>query len=299
MPVEPETHVFRTVHGCALRADVYRPASPGPHPALLWLHGGALIFGSRRTLRPWQAQRYRDEGYLVVAPDYRLAPETRLPDIVADVEAAWRWLHEEGAARFGVDERWTAVVGHSAGGYLALLLATRMPIGAPVPRAVVSFYGYGDILGDWYTRPDRHYLTHPPVSAEQAQAVVGSEPVVEGPPERFHFYLRTRQQGTWPQEVGGRDPVVEADFFRRYCPLNRVSPKSSPTLLLHGDADTDVPYEQSVLMQAALAGAGVEARLHTVAGGPHAFDKDGEDAVTVAAFDEVTSFLSRHLGRAR
>lgn len=299
MPIEPATHVFRSVPGCVLMADVYRPPGPGPHPALLWLHGGALIFGSRHNLRAWQVERYLAAGYIVVAPDYRLAPETKLPDIVADVEAAWRWLHEEGPKRIGADPRWTAAVGHSAGGYLALLLATRLPIGAPMPRAVVSFYGYGDILGEWYTRPDPHYLTHPPVSAEQAEALVGSGPVVDGVPERFHYYLRTRQQGTWPREVGGRDPATEPDFFRRYCPLHRVSPKSAPTLLLHGDADTDVPYEQSVQMQAALAREGVEARRHTVLGGPHAFDQDGDDPATRAAFDEALAFLSRHLRPAR
>lgn len=294
MTAASECRIFRTVPGCELRADVYRPAGPGPHPALLWLHGGALIFGSRHAFRPRQMQRYLDAGYVVVAPDYRLAPETKLPDIVADVEAAWRWINEDGA-EMGVDGRRTAAVGHSAGGYLALLLATRMPIGAPMPKAVVSFYGYGDILGDWYTRPDAHYLTHPPVSAEEARSVVGREPVCDGSPERFHFYLRTRQRGTWPQEVGGRDPVTDAAFFRRYCPLQRVSPKSAPTLLLHGDADTDVPYEQSVLMQKALAAEEVEARLHTVPGGPHAFDLDEGDAGSQAAFDDVLSFLGRHL----
>ncbi|NPV06709.1 MAG: alpha/beta hydrolase [Anaerolineae bacterium] len=289
MPHEPVTYTYRTVSGHPLRADVFRPIGAGPCPALLWLHGGALIFGSRKTVRPWQVRRYLEAGYAVVCPDYRLAPESKLPEIADDVLTAWAWTRE------GVpdlDPERLAVIGHSAGGYLALLLGTTTH---PAPRAVVSFYGYGDIVADWYTRPDPHYLTFPRVTEEKARSLVGSAPISEGPPERFEFYLYCRQQGAWPQEVGGRDPKADAEFFRRYCPLRNVTSGASPTLLLHGDADTDVPYGQSLAMHQELARQGVETEMVTLEGGGHGFDRDGDDPHTLRAFDAVLDFLAAHL----
>ena len=44
------TYVFKSVGECHLKADVYRAATPGPRPAILWIHGGALIFGSRADI---------------------------------------------------------------------------------------------------------------------------------------------------------------------------------------------------------------------------------------------------------
>jgi acetyl esterase/lipase len=87
--------------------------------------------------------------------DYRLAPETKLDAILEDIDAAYGWLRKEGS-REGLDADRVAVVGHSAGGYLTLMAGCRF---SPKPAALVSFYGYGDIAGDWYSRPDPYYLS--------------------------------------------------------------------------------------------------------------------------------------------
>jgi dipeptidyl aminopeptidase/acylaminoacyl peptidase len=69
-------------------------------------------------------------------------------------------------------------------------------------------------------------------------------------------------------------------------------------LLLHGDQDTDVPYEQSVTMAEALARAGVEHHLLTIPGGGHGFDSRRDDPVVAGAFERVLSFLKQHVGPA-
>jgi dipeptidyl aminopeptidase/acylaminoacyl peptidase len=66
-------------------------------------------------------------------------------------------------------------------------------------------------------------------------------------------------------------------------------------LLLHGDADTDVPYEQSQLMAHALALAGVEHRLITIAGGPHGFDGAVDSQPVRDSWQAVLAFLASHL----
>jgi dipeptidyl aminopeptidase/acylaminoacyl peptidase len=70
-------------------------------------------------------------------------------------------------------------------------------------------------------------------------------------------------------------------------------------LLLHGDKDTDVPYEQSVVMAEALARAGVEHQLLTIPDGGHGFDYRMEDPVVTGAFEQVLAFLKQHVGPTR
>jgi acetyl esterase/lipase len=166
-PPVKTTYTFKTAGGCAIRADVYRPADAAARPVILWIHGGALIFGSRANIRARQLDRYLEAGFAVVSIDYRLAPETKLPEILDDVRDAYRWVRSEGPRLFRIDPDRTAVVGHSAGGYLTLTCGYRLN---PPPRALVSFYGYGDITGDWYSKPDPFYSsTEPRVSELEAR----------------------------------------------------------------------------------------------------------------------------------
>jgi acetyl esterase/lipase len=290
------TYVYKTVGDCAIRADVYRPPGEAPRPTLLWIHGGALIFGDRRMLPREQMLRYVGAGYVVVSVDYRLAPESKLPAVLEDLDDAYRWVRERGRSLFGADPDRIAVIGHSAGGYLALLSGVRF---SPRPRALVSFYGYGDVAGPWYSRPDPHYAAKPNVPAEAAARAVGTQAISEGEEEtRFPFYVYCRQRGLWPREVTGRDPDREPRAFDAWCPLRNVTPGYPPTLLAHGEADTDVPVEQSVLMSRELARNGVAHELVTLAGREHVFDLTArglDDPEVATVFERVLAFLAERL----
>ncbi len=293
--LEKQTHTYKMAGGCPIRADVYGVTPGTPRPAILWLHGGALILGSRQGIPGAQCQLYTDAGYVVVAIDYRLAPETKLPAIVEDLRDACSWVREQGPGLLRVDPARLAIAGHSAGGYLALMSGLRV---LPRPRALVSFYGYGDVAGPWYSRPDPFYCRQPPVSREEAYAAVGKGVISESAdPRRWdRFYLYCRQQGLWPREVTGCDPAADPAAFDPLCPVRQVDPAHPPTLLLHGTADTDVPCEQSALMAQALARAGIEHEFVAIPGAEHAFDGRGlADPVVAAAFERVLAFLARHL----
>ncbi len=68
-------------------------------------------------------------GYTVVSIDYRLAPETKLPGILGDVQDACKWVREKGPGLFRIDPKRMAVMGGSAGGYLALATGFRFSLG--------------------------------------------------------------------------------------------------------------------------------------------------------------------------
>jgi len=298
MPPEPATYVYKTVGECEIRADVYTsPDLSGPAAAIVHIHGGCLIYGSRKGINPGHLERYLQAGYAVVCIDYRLAPETRLPGIIADLRDAFRWVAggaEDGPGLFSIDPERIAAVGHSAGGYLALMSGFCV---TPRPKAIVSFYGYGDVAAKWYAKPDPFYCEQPAVSeAESGRNVRG--PVISEPYEgrgKEKFYLYCRQNGLWPAEVGGRDPAAEPEFFTPYCPQRNVDADYPPTMLLHGDQDTDVPYEQSVLMAEELSRQGVRNELVTMSGRGHGFDHAMDDPEVRESFERALAFLAEHL----
>jgi acetyl esterase/lipase len=290
-----QSHIFKTVGTCAVQADVYRGGGPERQPVIVWIHGGALIVGSRAWIPPYQLKRYLEAGFTLVSIDYRLAPETKLPLIIDDLRDAIHWVREEAPDIYAIDPDRLAVIGHSAGGYLALMSGFCVD---PAPRAVVSFYGYGDIVGPWYSQPDPFYCQQGMIPADRAYASVEQVPLSasEGG-NRFLFYLYCRQHGLWPREVAGQDPRENPSWFSPYCPIQRVTRDYAPTLLIHGDQDTDVPHEQSVAMDAALAQQHVPHLFLSLTGKGHGFDgaADAEnDPVVSGVFTQVVEFLHKH-----
>jgi acetyl esterase/lipase len=115
------TYTYKTVGDIRVRADVYRPDDGKVRPVVVWLHGGALIVGSRADVPKDLLALCRSEGYVLVSFDYRLAPEVKLPAILDDLRDAFRWLRERGPKLFHANPARVAVAGRSAGGYLTLM----------------------------------------------------------------------------------------------------------------------------------------------------------------------------------
>ena len=224
------TYTYKVVDSHEIHADVYRYADEEVRPAIIWIHPGALIIGSRAWLPTEQLALYLQAGYTVVSIDHRLAPESKLSSI-----------------------------------------------------------------------PDPFYNQRPAVSRERALKAIGHSPISRSgagssTDDRYQFYLYCRQQGIWPGAVSGHDPERERERYAAYEPLRNVTPAYPPTIFLHGQRDTDVPYRQSVLMAHALGRESVEYELITNPEWGHGFDSLGMDDPAVReAFERVITFLDEHV----
>jgi alpha-L-fucosidase 2 len=213
-----------------LLLDASIPDGPGPFPAVIVVHGGGWVAGSKTMfvtpmLRPLSAG-----GFAWFSINYRLAPRNRYPACIEDVDTAIRWVKAH-AAEERIDPARIALLGESAGGYLVDWAAVRATAETRV-AAVVAFYAPCDLL---------------------AQA-------------RYRGALGVTMVGLFGLNVFND---AAANTLHDGSPLNYVHAGMPPFLLLHGTADKTVPYVQSVQWQARLRELGVPCQLITIANGPH------------------------------
>jgi acetyl esterase/lipase len=297
---EPEvvkkTFVYKAVAGVRIEADVYRPNDDRTRPVVVWLHGGALIVGSREQVPTDLRRLCQDEGYVLVSLDYRLAPEVKLPEIIADIKDAFAWLRQKGPALFAGDPGRIVVTGGSAGGYLTMMTGVCVK---PSPTALVAYWGYGDMDGDWYTKPSEHYRQASPLlTAAEAERDVGRGVITgtrgELSTSRGRYYRYLRQNGLWTQVVSGLDPAHDPDKLTPYCPVRNITPKYPPILMVHGTQDHDVPFEKSQDMAKELTRNGVPHELVSVPGADHGL-AGGDPKLVAAARARALEFIRQHL----
>ena len=289
------TYTYKRVGDLEIKADVHRHDDDVSRPVVVWIHGGALINGHRASVSGRVKQRMLDSGYVIVSIDYRLAPETKLPGIIEDVEDAFKWIRTDGAELFHADANRIAVMGGSAGGCLTLTSGFRV---IPRPNVLVAFWGYGDLIGDWYSRPSPHARHNRQLYTRgKAEAQVTGPPISDSRDRRGDggiFYNFCRQRGVWPKEVTGWDPETEPEKFYPYMAVRNVTPDYPPTMLIHGTQDTDVPYAQSAMMAAEFRKHGVEHELVSISGGEHGLG-GGDPQLIDQAYEAAFEFVDRHM----
>ncbi|MCW2718524.1 MAG: acetyl esterase [Pseudonocardiales bacterium] len=169
----------RTIPGAdgELPIRIFVPGGQGPLPVLTYFHGGGWVIGNLEVVdKPCRALA-AVTGAIVVATQYRMAPETKFPGAVDDCYAALQWVAGN-AAEFGGDPNRLGVIGDSAGGNLAAVVALKArDEGGPRIRAQVLTYPVTDATSNLPSRREnaegylltsasmdwfwRHYLREP------------------------------------------------------------------------------------------------------------------------------------------
>ncbi len=259
-----------TMNGQQLLIDVAGPVTPGPHPMVLAIHGGGWSKGDRADFLPL-IRSLANRGYVAATVQYRLAtsPANAFPAAVQDVRCAVRFLRANAAATGGDPNRF-AVVGASAGGHLASMLATA-----------------ADVSGLDGTCP----FANQPVNVS---AVI----VLSGPTDLRDlsgFGTGALEQEDLPAIVSnflGGAPTAVPTTARLASPITHVTAKTPPFFLSHGTADDMVLVSQSRAMRDTLRDAGVKATLFEAEGAGHGSGyttaQSQTIACTMAAFLDAT-----------
>jgi acetyl esterase/lipase len=298
-------YIYKTVGDCAIHITVFRNPGDQVRPAVLYIHGGGLIMGSRADLPLGYVEHFLRAGFVVFSMDYRLAPQTRLPDIAHDLEDAYKWVRSEGVRTCKIDPDRIVIGGTSSGAYLALLSGIRL---SPRPKVIFSMAGYSDLTAEWYNRPLESYRRDYPLFSKQEAYKVFDGPIIseapwEKSPTQWNFVVYCRQQGSEIKELTGHDPASEPNFFDQFCVLRHLTADYPPTILIHGDHDSSVPYQESVEMAQALRQHHVDCSFIIVTNGIHELDQDYVKGTFVAVrnpvnderFERLLAFLLKHV----
>jgi acetyl esterase/lipase len=287
-PPEAKTFTYKTAGGQDIKLYTYYSDPNVRKPVIVHIHGGALIIGTGKGRGWWLSTG----DHVVISIDYRLAPETKLPGIIEDVQDAFRWIHKQGPHLLNIDPEKLIVEGESAGGYLTLMTGFCVK---PRPKALISISGYGAIDSPWSTQPSAFYLQQPRVSKDEVYTAPLSTGTSEKTGWHGNFGLYWRQNGLWPQEVTGHNPATEPKWFDRYCPVRNVSAQYPPTVLVHGTADTDVAYQASDEMDKALTRFHVPHKFISIPGGGHVLAGVAESERT-RIYTEAFAFAKEYGG---
>jgi acetyl esterase/lipase len=255
--VPPEHLVYATVEQKPLTLDYYPAQSLANHAWVLIIHGGGWDSGDAEQL-PDLNSHLANQGYAVFSINYRLAPQDQWPKQKQDVNAAIAYI-QTNAERWKLDAKRWAVLGRSAGAQIAGASTYAMSVDSP--RAVVLLYGPTDMVFA-YDAGDEDDILH-------SRALVRN--FLGGPP---------------PSNLSN---------YQDASPLDQLSNKTPPTLLMHGRSDTLVWYKHSERLYARLQNLKVPSVLILMPWATHGFDYSLNGPAGQISTKAVEIFLKKYL----
>jgi acetyl esterase len=243
-----------------LRADVAVPKGrikgAGPHPVVIYLHGGGWAFGSPASFRKLGMQ-LAEAGYLTIILDYRLAPEHPFPAALDDTAFAVEWAADN-ARRWNGDGRRIAIGGDSSGANLALsVLASGTPDLRSLVKAAMLLYGVYDLRA----------------TADRTRSIPGLQ-------QQLSTYVS-----------GGEGSLDDP----RVSPLKAVAPGLLPPCFIIGAGEDTWCLADSLALAESLSAAASPYELHVMEGMPHGFMQMSALEGCRAAMRLMWDFLARNV----
>ncbi|MES2107163.1 MAG: alpha/beta hydrolase [Bacteroidota bacterium] len=225
--------------------DIYvPPVKKTSYPLIVWVHGGAWMLNDKYADMGYMTQTlkaFADSGYAVASIDYRWSTTAPFPAQIQDCNQAIQFLYDN-ASKYNLDKDRIALIGFSAGGHLASLLALSNN------NHIKSFYADGKktklkirLCLDFYGPSDFNMLT-------------GNE--TADPKSPVSILL-------------GATVTARPDLAKTASPATYIDKSDPPFLIVQGEKDESVNPEQSKSLSARLTQAGIKNELIIVPGAPH------------------------------
>lgn len=257
-----EKITYKTIGDTQLSLFVFQPKdhkAGDKRPAMVFFHGGGWKGGSPSVFMP-QCRYLADRGMVAITVQYRLAPVVKVDGCVRDAISALRWVRAN-AARLGIDPERIAAGGGSAGGHLAAATAFIEGFDEPGEDTKISY------------RPNALVLFNPALVLAPVKGVN----IKAGKENQSEPALLQRM---------GVDPV-------QLSPYHHIKAGAPPTLIMHGTADTTVPFITVEVFTKAMKAAGNRCELIPYEGRQHSFfnlNKSRSDFI--ATLNETDKFLA-------
>lgn len=252
---------YARVGSDTLRLDIYSPKHiSGKLPVVVWIHPGGWAYGNRHSC---PIACLATQEFSIVSIDYRLSCKAPFPAQIYDCKGAVRWLRAN-ADKYNLDAERIGIYGASSGGHLAALLGTtdgKQELEGDV-GGNLNFSSQVQAVCALYPPTDLNLLATNPSTCFVSK------------------YLVSKLLG---KNLKSQAPLAS--------PINYVSKNSAPFFLLHGNADTLVPIQQSQLFYEGLKKAGVEVYFVIVPGKGHGF------IAPPSAARQIYAFFKDHLYR--
>jgi acetyl esterase/lipase len=249
------------------KLDVYVRNDGKPRPTLLYIHGGGWLPGFTKAQSQLSLNVFLQMGWNVVNADYRASDVALAPAAVQDCLCALKWIFHNAKA-FNFDTKQIVVMGHSAGGHLALTTGMVPP---------------GNELNGTCTARD---LLDPIKEPVRVAAVVNwfgitdVTDMMQGAPNEKPYAVM------WLGNQANRAAIA-----KQVSPVTYVRAGLPPIITVHGDKDPVVPFSHAQRLHEALNKTKVANKLVTIPGGGHGFF--GTDA-SQKAYAEVFDFLAKN-----
>lgn len=255
---------YARVGGVSLALDLHLPAAANP-PLIVYVHGGAWRAGSRSDV---PIAKLLDHGFAIASVDYRLSTQAVFPAQVHDIKAAIRFLRAK-SDFYHINTKRISIIGSSAGGHLAALVGVTN--------------GHAKLEGKVGEHLDQ---------SSDVQCIVslyGASNLQTILPQSTEFGIKMRVPAL--QLLLGGQPEEKPDLAKLASPVAHLDKNDPPLLLIHGDADPQMPPEQSREFAKAYEALRLPVQLIMLPGSKHGgaeFYDDERTGIT-------STFLKRHL----